>query len=136
MDIMPYTQYMTMTINEFWNIFSTEIESSKSKQGVSVAAISKSCNLDKNLVLLFRKGPMSLSVDDEDISDESEENKNSKQRERRKKKMLKRKMIQSKQWDVILEHDSNNPDFRRALATFLVKYQFKRNKNLHSKASF
>jgi len=125
-------KYMTIPLIEFWQIFSTEIESAKSKQGVSVASIAKMCKLDKNLVSLFRKGPMDLSVDDE----ETETMTTSKTREKRKQKVLKRKMMQSKQWDIMIEHDSDNPNFRRSLAAFLVKYQFKKNKNLHSKASF
>jgi len=84
---------------------------------------------------------MGVTVDDEDIDGKSEGDENtktptSKTRERRKQKLLKRKMIQSKQWDIMLEYDSDNPNFRRSLAIFLVKNQFKKNKNLHSKASF
>merc|ERR1712048_914301 len=62
-------KYMTIPLNEFWETFSAEIESAKSKQGVSVAAIAKACKVDKNLVSLFRKGPMDVIVEDEDIED-------------------------------------------------------------------
>ena len=136
-------QFMTIPINEFWEIFSQEIESGKSKQGYSFSQIAKACKLDLNLVSMFRRGPM--KVEDEDEVENSKQkqedeetfaNLNSKQRERRRKQLLKRKLGQAKKWEMIVEYDLKNPDFRRKLATFLVKHKYKRTRNLESKAGF
>ncbi len=139
-------QFMTIPIYEFWNIFSTEIESGKSKQGYSFSAIAKACKLDLNLVSMFRKGPMTVSDQDQDENtkskskeeedDESFANLNSKQRERRRRTLVKRKLGQAKKWEMIVEYDLKNPDFRRKLATFLVKHLYKKNRNLQNKAGF
>eukprot|EP01083_Nonionella_stella_P153926 495219_1 len=134
--------HMSVPIHEFWNVFSEQVESGKSKEGHSYIAIAKACDLDLNLVSMFRRGPMSFEVDDDDQdskkkSDDGEIlNLNAKQRERRKKKLLKRKLGHSKQWEMLVEYDLKNPEFRRKLATFLVNHQHKQRRNLQSKAHF
>lgn len=135
-------QLMTISIMEFWEIFSKEIESGKSKQGYSFSQIAKSCKLDLNLVSMFRKGPMTIQDEEQQNQDKDQDddqefaNLNSKQRERRRKSVLKRKLGQAKKWEMIVEYDLKNPDFRRKLATFLVKHQYKKQRNLQSKAGF
>ena len=140
-------QYMTIPMEEFWNIFSDQIESAKSKQGYSFSAIAKQCKLDLNLVSMFRRGPMTTDLDEDnnenkknkkqkEEEDQVIENLSSKQKERRRKRLLQRKLGQAQKWQMIVEYDLKNPDFRRKLATFLVKHKYKIHRKSESKAEF
>jgi len=129
-------EYTNMPMDEFWRIFSEHVESGKSKRGMSIAGIAKLCQLDLNLVSMFRRGPMALT--DEDILEQQQQTQtlNTSQRERRRKQLLKRKVNQAEQWQKIVEYDMRHPEFRNTLASFLVKYLHKKVKNSQSKAGF
>lgn len=130
-------RYMEMPMREFWNVFSENVESGKARAGVSIGAIVKACKLDVGLVTAFRKGPITgEDTENANIEDEGVENLNKRQKGRRQGKLLRRKIGDSKKWDVVIQHDVENPQFRRKLATFLVKHQHRQRRNFKSKTNF